>query len=83
MHWYYSAEGAAVGPHSADDIENLFITRQITSDTLVWRKGLAEWTPLADTDEFAHLADDALPPPAGSIRPSPSPMAQPCQPSPT
>jgi len=63
MHWYYSADGAAVGPHSADDIENLFATRQLTAETLVRRKGLAEWTPLADTDEFAHLADVGLPPP--------------------
>lgn len=63
MHWYYSAEDAAVGPYSADDIENLFVTRQITAETLVWRKGLAEWMPLADTDEFAHLADVGLPPP--------------------
>lgn len=63
MHWYYSADGAAVGPHSADDIENLFATRQITAETLVWRKGFAEWTALADTDAFGHLIDDGLPPP--------------------
>jgi len=68
MDWYYSAEGAAVGPHSADEIESLFASRQITAETLVWRKGLAEWTPLADTPEFAHLIDDALPPPLPAAR---------------
>lgn len=63
MQWYYSADGAAVGPHSADDIEDLFATGEVAADTLVWRKGFAEWTPLGDTDEFAQLADAGLPPP--------------------
>jgi hypothetical protein len=63
MQWYYSAAGAALGPHSADDIEDLFATGEVSADTLVWRKGLAEWTPLGDTDEFAQLADAGLPPP--------------------
>ncbi|WP_055045765.1 RDD family protein [Devosia sp. A16] len=63
MQWYYSADGAAVGPHSEDDIEDLFATGEVAGDTLVWRKGFAEWTPLADTDEFAQLADAGLPPP--------------------
>ncbi|WP_439603128.1 RDD family protein [Devosia sp.] len=61
MQWYYSGDGAAVGPRTADDIEDLFVTRQITADTLVWRKGMADWVALGDTDEFAHLAD--APPP--------------------
>jgi hypothetical protein len=63
MQWYYSAAGAAVGPHSADDIEDLFATGEVSADTLVWRKGFAEWTPLGDTAEFAKLADAGLPPP--------------------
>lgn len=63
MQWYYSAAGAALGPHSADDIEDLFATGEVAADTLVWRKGFAEWTPLGDTDEFARLADAGLPPP--------------------
>lgn len=62
MQWYYSGDGAAVGPRTADDIEDLFVTRQITADTLVWRKGMADWVALGDTDEFAHLADAAPPP---------------------
>ncbi|WP_055045763.1 RDD family protein [Devosia sp. A16] len=62
MQWYYSADGAAVGPRSAADIEDLFVARQITSDTLVWRKGLADWVALGDTEEFAHLADTEAPP---------------------
>ena len=63
MQWYYSAAGAALGPHSADDIDDLFATGEVSADTLVWRKGFAEWTPLGDTDEFAQLADVGLPPP--------------------
>jgi hypothetical protein len=68
MAWYYSADGAPVGPLPADEIENLFVTGQLTAETLVWRKGFPEWTPLADTDEFAHLADEALPPPLPAAR---------------
>ncbi len=68
MAWYYSADGAPVGPLPADEIENLFVTGQLTAETLVWRRGFPEWMPLADTDEFAHLADEALPPPLPAAR---------------
>lgn len=63
MDWYYSADGRPDGPHSADDIESLFVTGQIGRETLVWRKGLAQWVQLSDIAEFSRLADEELPPP--------------------
>ena len=63
MDWYYSSEGKPVGPHSVEDIESLFVTSQISASTLVWRKGLSQWSQLSETPEFSNLADDEAPPP--------------------
>lgn len=68
MNWYYSTGGDPVGPHSEDDIETLLQSGALSADTLVWRKGLAQWTALADTEEFAHLLDNAPPPPVPPAR---------------
>ncbi len=68
MQWYYSADGAAVGPRTADDLEELYAAAEIAADTLVWRKGFAEWTPLGDTEDFAPLIDAGLPPPLPQAR---------------
>ncbi len=73
MDWYYSADGKPVGPHSADDIESLFLTRQISADTLVWRKGLTQWAPLSETPEFLKHLDDELPPPLPPATPRAGP----------
>lgn len=68
MNWYYSTGGDPIGPHSEDEIERLLQGGQISADTLVWRKGLAEWPALADTEEFARRLDDAAPPPVPASR---------------
>lgn len=75
MDWYYSADSKPVGPHSADDIESLFVTGQINADTMIWRKGMPQWAPLADVPDFAGLQSDDLPPPL-------PPMTQPKSPAP-
>lgn len=61
MGWYYSVGERPVGPVSADDIESLFVTGQISETTLVWQKGMAQWAQLPAAPEFAKLQD--LPPP--------------------
>jgi len=68
MHWYYSTGQDPVGPHSRDDIETLLHAGELTADTLVWRKGLADWVALADTEEFAPLLAAAAPPPVPPLR---------------
>lgn len=76
MEWYYSASGKPVGPLPAGDIESLFATGQITGETLVWRKGLAQWAPLSETPEFFNLLADEPPPPLPFVPPKPSVFAQ-------
>ncbi|HEV2517970.1 MAG TPA: RDD family protein [Devosia sp.] len=69
MNWYYSTGADPVGPHSEDDIANLLHSGKLNAKTLVWRKGFADWTALADTGEFAALLDAPPPPPVPSARP--------------
>lgn len=67
--WHYERDGQPVGPISELDITNLTKTGQIADDTLVWRNGMAEWTPLGETD-LREFIQDPLPP----ISSSPPPM---------
>jgi len=43
--WYYSGEGTQKGPVSEQEFHDLVQQRVVTSDTLVWREGMANWEP--------------------------------------
>lgn len=45
MNWYYEQSGKQLGPVSDSDLEKLLQTGAIRPDTLVWREGMANWTP--------------------------------------
>jgi len=44
--WYYSTNGEKHGPMDEPAFAQLISTGVITPDTLVWKDGLANWTPL-------------------------------------
>jgi hypothetical protein len=60
--WYYAQEGKRLGPFNEDEIRRLMETATIRRDSLVWREGLADWTPAYQTD-IRHLFGPAAPPP--------------------
>ena len=43
MDWYYAINGQRVGPVSESNFAQLVANGVITEDTLVWRKGMAQW----------------------------------------
>ncbi|GAB4319070.1 MAG: hypothetical protein Kow0059_12800 [Candidatus Sumerlaeia bacterium] len=43
--WYYIEQGGQKGPVSEADFHALVATGRIGDDTLVWRSGMADWTP--------------------------------------
>lgn len=49
MNWYYEQNGQRQGPVPESELPKLLAAGTITQRTLVWREGLADWTPLADT----------------------------------
>lgn len=45
MSWYYHHNGNSEGPVEAAELQRLFQDHTITGETLVWKEGMAEWTP--------------------------------------
>ena len=45
MNWFYESGGSQQGPVSEADLDRLLAEGKITGDTLVWREGMAGWTP--------------------------------------
>lgn len=53
-HWYYGAEGVAVGPHTADELRALAADGTVGPTTMLWHADLGRWTPAADVPAFAE-----------------------------
>lgn len=47
MQWYYALNGQRLGPVPQAELERLVATGVVTSQTLVWTQGMAEWQPYA------------------------------------
>ncbi len=55
MQWYYSANGQQAGPVSDQEFDSLAKSGTIRADTLVWREGMANWTPYSSIGASAPL----------------------------
>ena len=63
---YYVVIGSnSVGPLDYNGLMDLVSQGNLTPDSLVWKKGIKEWTKAGDVDELAIFfeADDDVPPP--------------------
>jgi len=59
--WYYEQNGNRIGPVDEVTMRALIAFRAISIDTLVWTNGMANWTPLQQTQLAAGLP---VPPPS-------------------
>ena len=62
--WYYEQNGNRIGPVDEATMRSLIADRTISIDTLVWTNGMANWTPLQQTQLAASLP---VAPPMSSI----------------
>lgn len=58
--WYYEQNGNRIGPVDEATMRQLISDRTISIDTLVWTNGMANWSPLQQTQLAAGLP---VPPP--------------------
>lgn len=65
--WYYEQNGNRVGPVDEATMRSLIANRTISIDTLVWTNGMANWTPLQQTQLAAGLP---VPPPMSHSAPT-------------
>ena len=47
--WYVVIDGAQVGPLTEDGVMRRLDRGEISSGTLIWRAGMAQWQTIADT----------------------------------
>ena len=50
MKWYFEKFGERQGPVSIQELVEILNRGEITLDNLVWRDGMANWTPLREAD---------------------------------
>ncbi|MGC3991637.1 MAG: GYF domain-containing protein [Chthoniobacteraceae bacterium] len=60
------------GPYAEDDIHELLNAGQLTSATLYWCEGMAEWAPLHDLFPSQASAQEPIPPPLSTNPESPT-----------
>jgi TM2 domain-containing membrane protein YozV len=65
--WYYEQNGNRIGPVDEATMRSLIADRTISIDTLVWTNGMANWTPLQQTQLAAGLP---VPPPMSYSAPA-------------
>jgi uncharacterized RDD family membrane protein YckC len=53
--WYYAQNGQQLGPVGERQLAQLFNEGQLDGSALVWRQGLAEWTPAQQVQELAWM----------------------------
>jgi opacity protein-like surface antigen len=64
--WYVVIDGQQVGPLTASAVERRMDDGSVSPDTFVWREGMKDWTPVAQTATFVgRRVDAALKQPKG------------------
>ncbi len=61
--YHYAVNGQQLGPVTFDKLKELFANRTVNRDTLIWKQGLANWSPLQDIEELKAFLGGATPPP--------------------
>jgi len=60
--YFYAVNGQQSGPINFEDISNLFASKKVDANTLVWKQGMANWTALNSVPELQALLGSVPPP---------------------
>ncbi|MBL4663685.1 MAG: SPFH domain-containing protein [Flavobacteriaceae bacterium] len=63
IQYFYAANGQQVGPVGFEQLSALFANRTINKDSLVWKKGMSNWTAVKDVEELKAFLGGSTPPP--------------------
>lgn len=64
--YYYAVNGQQMGPVSIDKLKELFASRTVNKDALVWKQGMGSWLALKEVDELKAFLGGNTPPPLPS-----------------
>jgi len=65
--WFYVDNGEQAGPASASELQQKAVAGQIQPDTLVWKEGMADWTPYSQVAELQVTSAPNGPAPAAPV----------------
>lgn len=71
--FHAAINGAQQGPFDLNTLHGLLSQGQVNAQTLVWRNGMAAWTPAGQVPELGQLFATAGPPPLPAGGPPPIP----------
>ncbi|MGB5435902.1 MAG: SPFH domain-containing protein [Maribacter sp.] len=61
--YHYAVNGQQLGPVTFDKLKELFASRTINRDSLIWKQGMANWAALKDIEELKVFLGGSTPPP--------------------
>ena len=65
--YHYAVNGQQAGPVTFDKLKELFASRTINRDSLVWKPGMANWSALKDVEELKVFLGGSTPPPLPTV----------------
>jgi hypothetical protein len=77
VQFYAAIDGQQVGPLGMDQLRQQAAAGQITPQTLVWKQGMANWTPAGQVMELNSVFGAAPPPIPGQGQTPPQPPQPP------
>ncbi len=60
---FVAIDGEQAGPFKMDTILSMIDENRIDKDTLVWKKGMSDWSPAKEVPNLSALFDENTPPP--------------------
>ncbi|GAA4931027.1 SPFH domain-containing protein [Mucilaginibacter defluvii] len=60
--YYIAIDGKSEGPATLEQLKTIISQKQLSADTKVWKKGMADWAPAESVDELADLFGNTPPP---------------------
>lgn len=67
VNYYYAVNGQQLGPVSFERLKELFASRTINRDSLIWKQGMANWSALKDIEELKSFLGGNTPPPLPTV----------------
>ena len=65
--YHYASNGQQMGPVSIDKLRELFASRTINKEALVWKQGMQNWMALKDVEELKSFLGGNTPPPLPTV----------------
>lgn len=60
--YFIGINGQQQGPFDFNTIASMLNAHQIDENTLIWKRGMAQWTPIKDVSEFNSIINNCPPP---------------------